>query len=95
MMWKCRSCNVNNSMDPDLVRGKIVLCDNGASNNGQVAFLAGAIGIIMRDDGDRDVARAYPLPAVYLGVQAGEGVAAYLGVDQEEDITRINYNFTT
>jgi len=82
-------------MDPDLVRGKIVLCDTGASN-GQVAFLAGAIGIIMRDDGDRDVARAYPLPAVYLGVEAGQGVAAYLGVDdEEEDITTINYNFTT
>ncbi|KAM7494850.1 hypothetical protein LguiB_029459 [Lonicera macranthoides] len=90
-----RFCNVNNSMDPDLVRGKIVLCDNGASNNGQVAFLAGAIGIIMRDDGDRDVARAYPLPAVYLGVEAGKGVAAYLGVVDEDDITTVNYNFTT
>ncbi|KAM7491976.1 hypothetical protein LguiA_034897 [Lonicera macranthoides] len=49
----------------------------------------------MLDGGDRDVAQAYPLPAVYLGVEAGKGVAAYLGVVDEEDITTVNYNFTT
>ena len=80
-------------MDSDLVKGKIVLCDNGESTSALVAFLAGAIGIIMRDDSVRDAASAYPLPAVYLGVEAGKGVAAYLGV--EEDISRTNYNFTT
>ncbi|KAM7494849.1 hypothetical protein LguiB_029458 [Lonicera macranthoides] len=41
-----RFCNVNNSMDPDLVRGKIVLCDNGASNNGQPNVTAPGIDIV-------------------------------------------------
>ncbi|KAL6311900.1 hypothetical protein AAG906_010954 [Vitis piasezkii] len=65
-----------NSLDPNLVKGKIVLCD--IISNGTGAFLAGAVGTVMADRGAKDSARPFPLPASYLGAQDGSSIAYYV-----------------
>ncbi|KAJ9684393.1 hypothetical protein PVL29_016718 [Vitis rotundifolia] len=65
-----------NSLDPNLVKGKIVLCDELVSGTG--AFLAGAAGTVMADRGAKDSARPFPLPASYLGAQDGSSIAYYV-----------------
>ncbi|RVX13622.1 Cucumisin [Vitis vinifera] len=65
-----------NSLDPNLVKGKIVLCD--IFSNGTGAFLAGAVGTVMADRGAKDSAWPFPLPASYLGAQDGSSIAYYV-----------------
>ncbi|KAL6312491.1 hypothetical protein AAG906_032855 [Vitis piasezkii] len=65
-----------NSLDPNLVKGKIVLCDKLSDGTG--AFLAGAAGTVMADRGAKDSARPFPLPASYLGAQDGSSIAYYV-----------------
>lgn len=63
-------------MDSNLVRGKIVLCDD--LGTGEPEFLSGAAGTVMRDNGDKDSPRLFPLPATYIGEDDGEGVFNYI-----------------
>ncbi|KAK2968583.1 hypothetical protein RJ640_009411 [Escallonia rubra] len=65
-----------NSLDSDLVKGKIILCDR--FGNGASALVAGAAGTVMRDRGNKDVAYVFPLPATYLGVEDGATVFNYI-----------------
>ncbi|KAK3028613.1 hypothetical protein RJ639_039956 [Escallonia herrerae] len=74
-----------NSLDSNLVKGKIILCDslgNGASalvaGAAASALVAGAAGIVMRDGGNKDVAYVFPLPATYLGVEDGASAFNYI-----------------
>ncbi|XP_059457644.1 cucumisin-like isoform X3 [Corylus avellana] len=66
----------NNSLDQDLVKGKIVLCD--IRTNGEGAFVAGAVGTLMQGQARQDVARPYPLPASYLRLKDGSKVYSYI-----------------
>lgn len=75
LLLKCRFCT-RNSLDPNLVKGKIVLCD--IFSNGTGAFLAGAVGTVMADRGAKDSAWPFPLPASYLGAQDGSSIAYYV-----------------
>ena len=49
-MLKCRLC-VENSLDQDLVKGKVVLCD-GPFGAKQFGFASGAAGIVMHSEAD-------------------------------------------
>ncbi|KAK1353496.1 hypothetical protein POM88_051861 [Heracleum sosnowskyi] len=60
---KCRYCR-KSSLDSNLVKGKIVLCDE--LSNGESDFLSGAAGTIMRDAENRDNTKPFPLPATFL-----------------------------
>lgn len=72
---RCSLC-IENSLDANLVRGKIVLCDQ--LDTGEVPFLAGAVGTVMRDQGAKDVAYSFPLPASYLGMEDGSKILDYI-----------------
>ncbi|XVE52596.1 hypothetical protein DITRI_Ditri02bG0134700 [Diplodiscus trichospermus] len=65
-----------NSLDPKLVKGKIVLCD--AFVNGREPFLAGAIGAVMQDQEPKDSAFSFPLPASYLELVDGSNIFRYI-----------------
>jgi hypothetical protein len=65
-----------NSLDQDLVKGKIVLCD--FLTRGEAAFLAGAVGTVMRGQELQDVADSYPLDASYLRLEDGSKVYSYI-----------------
>ncbi|RVW97524.1 Cucumisin [Vitis vinifera] len=60
---KCRFCQIN-SLNPNLVKGKIVLCigHRGGSEAAWSAFLAGAVGTVIVDGLQlpRDFSRIYP-----------------------------------
>ncbi|XP_059457509.1 cucumisin-like [Corylus avellana] len=66
----------NNSLDQDLVKGKIVLCDIRTTGAG--AFLAGAVGTVMQGQAQQDLATSAPLPASYLRLKDGSKVYSYI-----------------
>ncbi|KAJ9684398.1 hypothetical protein PVL29_016722 [Vitis rotundifolia] len=70
-----RFCEIN-SLNPNLVKGKIVLC--AALGTGQAAFLAGAVGTVMADGGPKDTGYIYPLPASHLTAGDGKRIAHYI-----------------
>ncbi|XP_043708285.1 subtilisin-like protease SBT4.4 isoform X1 [Telopea speciosissima] len=63
-------------LDSELVKGKIVLCDQ--LSLGDEALRAGAVGTIMSVDGHDDSSIIYPLPAIHLNNQTGEQVKSYI-----------------
>ncbi|KAK3034946.1 hypothetical protein RJ639_032346 [Escallonia herrerae] len=73
--FESRYC-FRNSLDSNLVKDKIILCDS--FGNGASALVAGAAGTVMRDEGNKDVAYVFPLPATYLGVEDGATVFNYI-----------------
>ncbi|XP_052207257.1 cucumisin-like [Diospyros lotus] len=69
------------SLNRNLVKGKIVLCDgidNGIVSNGETALLAGAAGAVMQVTGLRDFASSYPLPAAVVGDDGGRAILNYI-----------------
>ncbi|KAL6311889.1 hypothetical protein AAG906_013520 [Vitis piasezkii] len=64
------------TLNPNLVTGKIVLCD--IETNGTGAFLAGAVGALMADTLPKDSSRSYPLPASHLSARDGSSIANYI-----------------
>ncbi|XP_077240675.1 subtilisin-like protease SBT1.5 [Tasmannia lanceolata] len=72
------------SLDPNIVRGKIVLCDRGMIQRvykGGVVKEAGGAGMILANvspEGDGMVADAHVLPAALIGQQAGYDVHNYI-----------------
>ncbi|PKI46615.1 hypothetical protein CRG98_032957 [Punica granatum] len=65
-----------NTLDPNLVRGKIVLCD--ALVGGRGPFSVGAVGAVMRDEFPEDAAFNFPLPTSYISQTEGERVLSYI-----------------
>ncbi|KAJ6357642.1 hypothetical protein OIU78_005481 [Salix suchowensis] len=65
-----------NSLDPALVKGKIVLCDTLGS--GREPFVAGAAGAVMQDGDAKDFAYSFPLPSSYLGTREGRHIRSYM-----------------
>ncbi|KAF9597456.1 hypothetical protein IFM89_018902, partial [Coptis chinensis] len=64
------------SLDKNLVTGKIVLCDS--LNSGAAAVAAGAVGTVMQDVRLKDVAFIFQLPATYLSLEDGGNVSQYI-----------------
>ncbi|KAE8648003.1 hypothetical protein Csa_021395 [Cucumis sativus] len=71
-----RFCS-RNSVDRNLVKGKIVLCDSVLSPATFVS-LNGAVGVVMNDLGVKDNARSYPLPSSYLDPVDGDNIKTYM-----------------
>ncbi|XP_051135537.1 subtilisin-like protease SBT1.5 [Andrographis paniculata] len=72
------------SLDPDVVKGKIVLCDRGINSRaakGDVVKKAGGIGMILANgvfDGEGLVADCHVLPATAVGAAAGDEIRKYI-----------------
>ncbi|KAF2296157.1 hypothetical protein GH714_036414 [Hevea brasiliensis] len=69
-----RFCSIN-SLDANLVKGKIVLCD---LSTGEGPLLAGAIGTVMQGQGPRDRAFSFPLPTAFLGPDEGADILSFI-----------------
>ncbi|GMN48715.1 hypothetical protein TIFTF001_017877 [Ficus carica] len=75
---------MENSLDPNLVRGKIVICDRGSSPRvakGVVVKKAGGVGMILSNgisQGGGLVGDAHLLPACAVGSDEGNAVKAYV-----------------
>ncbi|XP_022746937.1 cucumisin-like [Durio zibethinus] len=65
-----------NSLDQNLVKGKIVLCDAAVSGRGP--FFAGAVGAVMRDQGPHDYADLHILPASFVDLFDGAKIFQYM-----------------
>ena len=75
LLEKCRYC-YEDSLDKNLVKGKIVLCD--VENYGVGQLLAGAIGTVMQGRRPSSGAFAFPLPAAYLSLEDGGDIYSYI-----------------
>lgn len=75
------------SLDPDLVKGKVVLCDRGVNarvEKGVVVRDAGGIGMILANlaaNGEELVADSHLLPALAVGRKTGDIVRKYATSD--------------
>ncbi|XP_047307635.1 subtilisin-like protease SBT1.8 [Impatiens glandulifera] len=73
-----------NSLDPKLVRGKVVLCDRGVDarvEKGLVVKQAGGVGMILANtaaSGEELVADSHLLPAVAVGKKVGDQIREYV-----------------
>ncbi|KAH7521361.1 hypothetical protein FEM48_Zijuj07G0024900 [Ziziphus jujuba var. spinosa] len=65
-----------NSLNKNLVKGKIVICD--VLTNGRGPFLAGAAGLVMKGQVVGDVVGSLPLPASFLSVDDGSKINTYM-----------------
>ncbi|XP_078156659.1 subtilase family protein [Carex rostrata] len=72
------------SLDPTLVKGKIVVCDRGVNpraGKGEVVRKAGGIGMILANgvfDGEGLVADCHVIPATAVGAAAGDKLRKYI-----------------
>jgi hypothetical protein len=74
LLQYCRNC-FTDTLDKNLVKGKIVLCDGQVDREGPL--LAGAVGTVYQ--GRRtDAAFSFPLPASYLRSEDGASVYLYV-----------------
>ena len=63
-------------MDESLIKGKIVLCDYLDFMKGPLD--AGAVGVVIQDDGFKDFAFSFPLSVTNLELTDGSDVLHYL-----------------
>ncbi|KAA3479171.1 subtilisin-like protease SBT1.6 [Gossypium australe] len=72
------------SLDPEFVKGKIVVCDRGINSRaakGEVVKKAGGIGMILANgvfDGEGLVADCHVLPATAVGASNGDEIRGYI-----------------
>ncbi|XAR51294.1 Cucumisin [Bertholletia excelsa] len=72
------------SLDPNAVKGKIVVCDRGINSRavkGEVVQKAGGVGMILANgvfDGEGLVADCHVLPATAVGATAGDKIRRYI-----------------
>ncbi|KAJ7964575.1 Cucumisin [Quillaja saponaria] len=80
-----------NSLDEDLVKGKMVLCDAflGATD---IEFLSGAAGAIMRSSAPKDSASSFALPATHLTVETGLNIFSYINSTRNPTATILKTN---
>ncbi|KAK1572031.1 hypothetical protein Q3G72_026533 [Acer saccharum] len=67
---------IGDSLDKNLVKGKIVLCDALVSGRGP--FYAGAVGTVIQDTIRRDNADNFPLPTSYVNRADGSNILIYI-----------------
>lgn len=72
------------SLDPEKVRGKIVVClrgENARVEKGDVVHQAGGIGMVLANDestGNEIIADAHVLPATHISYDDGLAILSYL-----------------
>ncbi|CAO2841682.1 unnamed protein product [Amaranthus hypochondriacus] len=72
------------SLDPRLVRGKVVICDRGVNprvEKGDVVKEAGGVGMILANtaaSGEELVADSHLIPAVAVGMKVGDEIRKYV-----------------
>ncbi|XP_024029247.1 cucumisin [Morus notabilis] len=64
------------SLDQNLVKGKIVLCDSFTRGRG--AILAGAVGMVITGRESGEVSETFPLPTSYLNPDDGAQIYIYI-----------------
>ncbi|KAI4354954.1 hypothetical protein L6164_003774 [Bauhinia variegata] len=75
---------IRGSLDPKLVRGKIVVCDrgiNGRTQKGESVKMAGGAGMLLinsENEGEELFADPHVLPATSLGASAGKAIRGYI-----------------
>ncbi|KAL0412402.1 UNVERIFIED_CONTAM: Subtilisin-like protease SBT1.6 [Sesamum radiatum] len=90
---------MENSLDPNSVRGKIVICDRGSSARtakGLVVKKAGGVGMILANgvsNGEGLVGDAHLIPACAVGSSEGDEIKAYLASNSTASAT-INFQGT-
>lgn len=84
---------LENSLDPKVVQGKIVLCDRGINSRaakGEVVKKAGGIGMILANgvfDGEGLVADCHVLPATAVGATSGDEIRKYIAAESKSKST--------
>ncbi|EYU21279.1 hypothetical protein MIMGU_mgv1a023973mg, partial [Erythranthe guttata] len=82
---------LDGSLDPNVVKGKIVLCDRGINSRaakGEVVKKAGGVGMILANgvfDGEGLVADCHVLPATAVGASAGDEIRKYIQLSQKSN----------
>lgn len=75
MITKRRTCEPG-SLDPTLVKNKIVVCDSTVGPS--TALESGASGAVIEGDfGFEDLAFSWPLPTTYLNDRDGSAIQSY------------------
>lgn len=80
---------LENSLDPKLVRGKIVICDRGSSPRaakGLVVKRAGGVGMILANgasNGEGLVGDAHLIPACAVGASEGDRIKSHLASNRK------------
>ncbi|PQM32924.1 cucumisin-like [Prunus yedoensis var. nudiflora] len=69
------SVKCTGTLDHNLVKGKIVLCDG---KRGYGAYFAGAVGVILQSRPVADVLDPLPMPASCLGLDSGNSIYYYI-----------------
>lgn len=76
-MCMCIRFCVPNSLDKNLVKGKIILCD--AVSSGETEMMAGAVGSIMKYPGPYfDAVASYTLPVSVVNSDQAIRIARYI-----------------
>ncbi|CAM8887922.1 unnamed protein product [Rhodiola kirilowii] len=82
------------SLDPKVVKGKIVVCDRGINSRsakGQVVKKSGAVGMILANgvfDGEGLVADCHILPATAVGAAGGDEIRRYISSKSKSSKSR-------
>ncbi|KAL7100303.1 hypothetical protein ACP275_09G138400 [Erythranthe tilingii] len=82
---------LDGSLDPNVVKGKLVLCDRGINSRaakGEVVKKAGGVGMILANgvfDGEGLVADCHVLPATAVGASAGDEIRKYIQLSQKSN----------
>ncbi|XWS65922.1 hypothetical protein CRYUN_Cryun05aG0155400 [Craigia yunnanensis] len=79
--WNCWE----GTLDETLIKGKIVLCDYLDYMEGPLN--AGAVGVVIQDDGFKDFAYSFPLPVSNLDLTDGSDVLHYLNTTKKPTAT--------
>ena len=75
-MLLLRYC-IEDSLIKDLVKGKIVLCDENVGPE-HVGFLSGAAGMIRGATSSKDTSMTYAIPAAFLSFRNYRRILSYL-----------------
>ncbi|XP_054796518.1 cucumisin-like [Prosopis cineraria] len=84
-----RSCG-EGSLNPNLVKGKIVLCEGRSKAEG--AFVAKAIGALTQGQNSRDYGWSFPLPASYIDLQDANSIFVYMNSTRNPTATIFRTN---
>ncbi|XP_054796517.1 cucumisin-like isoform X2 [Prosopis cineraria] len=84
-----RSCSAG-SLDPNLVKGKIVLCEG--RNRALGPFVAEAVGAITQGQNSRDHGTSFPLPASYIDLQDANSIFVYINSTRNPTATIFKTN---
>lgn len=84
---------MTNTLIPEKVAGKMVMCDRGVNprvQKGSVVKAAGGIGMVLANtgtNGEELVADAHLLPATAVGQKSGDAIKSYLFSDHDATVT--------